>query len=868
MREFKTPMMRQYARIKRKYPDCLLFFRLGDFYELFLEDAKIGAEIMGITLTRRNKGKDGDIPMAGVPYHAADAYLAKLVKAGHKVAICEQVGSTDGSGIVDREVVRVVTPGTVLDEKSLESKENNFLVSITTDGKKKLGYAFADLSTGDFQANQLDTSDFKQALSNELTKINPTEAILPEKLYNDPLILKTLREQKDLNIYCFYEWDVFTANAHELLVNHFGVQTLRGFGLAGWDEAIKASAALLGYLKQTQKDRVKHLQHPHTVDQKEYLALDRSTIINLELFATLREGEKKGTLIDLLDNTRTAMGGRMLRAWLRRPLLSRKRIEGRLAAVEAFAKNVSSTADLRENMEGIADVERILSRLAVGTGNARDLVGLKTSLQKILKVKEKLNGFESELIRSIHDNLDSQIEVVIKAIEDQIVEEPRVELKQGGLIKSGVSDELDKLRQSITGSKEWLSSLEKKERERTGIGSLKVGFNKVFGYYIEVSKPNLKLVPENYVRKQTLANAERFITPELKEKEEIVLTAEEKINELEYQIFLEVVERVLREVQVLQRSARAVATLDCLLSFAELARRENYVKPQIVESGEIKIKDGRHPVVERLLEDGQFVPNDTELNNKNQQLLIVTGPNMAGKSVYLRQVALITLMSQMGSFVPAKEATISVVDRIFVRSGASDMITSGLSTFMVEMVETANILNHATKNSLVVLDEIGRGTSTYDGVSIAWAVAEYLVSHPKTSPKTLFATHYHELQTLAEQYSKIKNYQMAVKESSKGEPIFLHKVVEGGASHSYGIEVAKLAGVPKDVVYRAVEVLGKLEEREVDAPRKKIAVAPQEQVEFLSREESEIIEELKNLDPEKLTPLEALSKLAELKGKI
>jgi DNA mismatch repair protein MutS len=867
MPKFQTPMMRQYMEIKSQYPDCLLFFRLGDFYELFLDDAKIGAKVLEITLTSRNKGKDGRIPMAGVPYHAVDSYLAKLVKAGHKVAICEQVGEPNGSGIVDREVVRIVTPGTVLSEQTLEKKENNYIASITID-PKKIGLAVADLSTGDFQAAEFKNLAVEQTLSDELTRINPREVILPENLYNNPQILKILKRQRDTNIYCFYDWEVFADNARELLKNHFGVKTLRGFDLEDKDAALKSAAALLGYLKHTQRDKVGHLKKIRTYSPEEHLVLDRSTVLNLELFGTLRDGEKKGSLISFLDETSTAMGGRMLRAWLRKPLARKEIIDHRLAVVKALSQDCPVSDGLRECLKEVADIERILSRLAVGIGNARDLVSLKSSVRKILEIKDRLGDFKAPLLKTIRQDIDPKIEPLAKVIDAYIVDEPPVDIKQGGLIKAGVNAELDELRQSISGSKEWIADLEGKERERTGIASLKVKYNKVFGFYIEVSKANLHLVPENYRRKQTLVNAERFITPELKEKEEIVLTAEERISELEYKIFLELVARVLEDVEALQKTAQAIATLDCLLNFAQLAVKENYCRPKIVATGEIKIKDGRHPVVEKLLEDEQFVPNDTFLDNEKQQLLIITGPNMAGKSVYLRQVALITIMAQMGSFVPAKEATISVADRIFVRSGASDMITSGLSTFMVEMVETANILNHATKDSLVILDEIGRGTSTYDGVSIAWAVAEYLVSHPKTCPKTLFATHYHELLTLAEQYSKIKNFQMMVEESSKGNPIFLHKVVAGGASHSYGIEVAKLAGVPKDVIYRAVEVLGKLEDREVDAPQRKIAVAPKEQMEFISEKESEIAKEIKEVDLENTTPLEALRKLVELKKKL
>ena len=866
MTEFSTPMMRQYLAIKKQYPDCLLFFRLGDFYELFMDDAKVGSKTLGITLTSRDKVKDGRIPMAGVPYHAVDSYLAKLVKAGYKVAICEQTSVPNGTGIVDREVVRIVTPGTVLDEKNLEQKENNYLVSISYFGND-LGIAFADISTGDFQATQIGTENLHEVIRDELSRFRPSECILPEKLYGDPKLLRTLRMQQGLNIYCFYDWDIFAENAKDLLRKQFGVSTLKAFGIEDKPQALKAAAALLGYLKHTQKDRVDHLRAIHTYTSHEHVSLDRSTILNLELFSTLREGDKKGSLISVLDQTTTAMGGRLLRQWILAPLKNREKIQERLDSVEEFYTQRPLKNTIQELLKEVLDIERILSKLSVGIGNPRDLIGLEQSLLKVLLVKQALKKVRTPLLHRIREALSDELSEIVERVKKHITEDPPVDVRQGRFIRKGINRELDDLRERIGGGKEWLAKLEKKERERTKIPSLKVRFNSVFGFYIEVSKANLHLVPNDYIRKQTLVNAERFITPELKSQEELVLTAEERMNLLEYEIFVSLVSSLVKQTKILQKAAGAIATLDVLVTFAHLAEKKKYCKPYLTTKGEIEIHDGRHPVVEELLEDEQFVPNDVTLNQGDHQLLLITGPNMAGKSVYIRQVALITLMTHIGSFVPSREAKISIVDRIFVRSGASDVISSGLSTFMVEMIETAHILHHATKDSLLIMDEIGRGTSTYDGISIAWAVAEYLVCHPKITPKTLFATHYHELQSLSQKYQKIKNYQMAV-EGKKGEPIFLHKVVPGGASHSYGIAVAKLAGVPTDVIYRAVEVLRKLEERKVETPVGKLDIAPPDQMTLFKHEDHPIMKELKGLEVDTMTPLEALETLALWKKKI
>jgi DNA mismatch repair protein MutS len=857
-----TPMMKQYMEIKKQHLDCLLFFRMGDFYELFLEDAHIGAKVLDITLTGKSNGKNDRIPMAGVPYHAVDSYLAKLVKAGYKVAICEQVSEPNKYGIVDREVIRIVTPGTVLDEKTLEKKENNFIISIFMNDKH-LGFAAADISTGQFQTCQFVLGNAVQILSDELSRLRPAECILHHTHYNNPQLLKTLSLQKGLNIYCFHDWDTITTNAKSYLKNHFGVNHVSVFGLEDKPLALEASAALLGYIRATQKNHIHHFKTITSYSNQDYMLLDKSTMINLELFSTIRDNEKKGSLISVLDHTMTAMGGRMLRDWIRKPLINKDEITKRHDAVQLFLEEHVACNNLREELGLIADIERIIARLSVGIGNAKDLYNLKKSLQVALSIKKQLNQktLQKPLIKTICDDISKEIDDVVNLIDMYIVDDPPFDVKTGGIIKKNLSDDLDKLRRQISTLKEWLLNFETEEKQKTGISSLKVRFNQVFGFYIEVSKSNLHLAPKHYYRKQTLVNGERFITPELKEKEELILTAEEKINDIEFKLFCEVLKKVLQKVVAIQQTAQSIAVLDCILNFAYIAEKKNYTRPQIKTGGAINITAGRHPVVEQLLEEKQFVPNDVLLNQTEHQLLLITGPNMAGKSVYIRQVALIVLLAQIGCFVPAEQAEISVVDRIYVRSGASDVITSGLSTFMVEMVETAHILNHATKNSLIIMDEIGRGTSTYDGISIAWAIAEYLVTNKHVAAKTLFATHYHELQELEKHYpEKIKNYHMAIEEKD-GQPIFLHTILRGGASHSFGVAVAKLAGVPKDVVKKAKELLPNLEKRDVEKQSNHTL-----NVEADSQSSLQL--ELQKINIHNITPLEALNILAELKKKI
>lgn len=882
MPEVTTPMMRQYQAIKKQYPDCLLLYRMGDFYELFMEDAHIGAQILNITLTGKSNGKNDRIPMAGVPYHAIDIYLPKLVKAGYKVAICEQLSPPNKKGLVERDVVRVVTPGTLLDEKALNKKENNYIISVLIE-KNILAMTVADLSTGYFATTQIDTDDVEKSLLDELAKLQPSECILPEVLYADPYILKKLSTQKNLSIFPFSSWDMYSHHAKKILKQHFGILTLESFEVKDQKVALQTAAALLGYLQETQKGNVSHIKKLTSLKKTDGLVLDQATIINLELFSTIREHDTRGTLISIMDHTVTAMGGRLLRQWIKKPLIEKEEIEHRFNAVETFIHSALLREQIRELFRQIPDIERLLSRLSVNLGNARDLVNLKLALQTILAARTLFDDINDTLIKKQRKEIASDLRSIVSKIGTVIVDEPPITIKEGRMIRTGIHKDLDTLREKIETSKEWITELEKTEKEKTGISSLKVRFNKVFGFYIEISKTNADKVPKHYNRKQTLVNGERFITEELKHHEEIILTAEEKIHALEYRIFLDIITFVLQHTETIQNAAASIAVVDCITSFSFLSEKNRYVRPKILYSGELRIKQGRHPVVENLLEDIPYVPNDVILDNITQQLLLITGPNMAGKSVFIRQIALIVLMGQMGCFVPAQSAHISIMDRIFVRSGASDVITSGLSTFMVEMVETAYILNNATKNSLIIMDEIGRGTSTYDGISIAWAVAQYLVTNFKPAPKTLFATHYHELQSLEEKYPKhIKNYHMAVTEE-KGEPIFLHTILPGGASHSFGVAVAKLAGVPQSVIDNAYEILKTLEFREIEK-RKESSVrhSGEEQSDdsriknrsWTSQDDNTtiankiLLKELEKVDIGNMTPIEALNKLADLKEKL
>ena len=806
-REFSTPMMQQYISIKRQYPDCLLFYRLGDFYELFLDDALIGAKALDITLTRRPRGKDGDIPMAGVPFHAADAYIAKLVKQGFKIAICEQISEPTAKGIVERDVVRIVTPGTIVDEKTLIAKRNNYTMSICF-GENTIGISVADISTGDFQATQILYSDNPASIiSNQYARFSPAECIVNTTTYHNPLLLKLLTQEKNINISCFETWDLDAERGEKNLKKHFNVKTLRSFGLHEMPYALSAAGALFGFLCHTQKNRVGHITTFKTYSSDEHLLLDASTISNLELFKTIRDGDEYGSFIQSIDRTSTAMGGRLLRTWIREPLRSKKLIDARLSSVEYFIHERNLRTKIQQELKAMYDIERILSRLTIGIGSPHDVINLKETLKNTVKIHSHLSNIKDTLIQNYIKEIPDLQELIAK-VEYLLIPTPPFDPKSGGLIQPNVHKELDALHENIRESKEWIANLETREKERTGIHSLKVRFNNIFGYYIEISKYYVDQAPKDYIRKQTTVNGERFITSELQKYEDIVLHGQELINTLEYTLFTELIDYILSHTALLRRISESSASIDCLIGFSEIADYERYSKPTITATGEIDIQDGRHPVVEQL-RDTSFVPNDTNLNNEDHQLMLITGPNMAGKSVYMRQVALIVLMAHMGSFVPAKRASISLTDRIFVRSGASDNIGRGLSTFMVEMVETAYILNHATEKSLIIMDEIGRGTSTYDGISIAWAIAEHLVTHPKQASKTLFATHYHELQQLEKEYpEKIKNYHMAIEEVSD-TPLFIYRLTRGGAHGSYAIAVAKLAGVPDSVTKRAGELLKK-----------------------------------------------------------
>lgn len=849
--QFSTPMMQQYMRIKGEHLDALLMYRLGDFYELFLDDALVGAKVLQITLTRRPRGKDGDIPMAGVPYHAADRYIAKLVKAGYKVAICEQVSEPDSKGIVDREVIRIVTPGTILDEQSLEQKEHNYIMSIIFRGSMT-AFAAADISTGDFYCGEYgkDAPDF-HTLKHILLRFKPAECLLNHENYNNPEVLGFLKNHGVHNCVNVPQWDDFTSRASAKLLKQFRVATLKSIGIDSEKHAIEATSALLGYVSETQRGHIEHLTSLKRYTSEDSVVLDESTVSNLELFATLQGKGSEGSLIHAIDHTVSGAGGRMLREWVKQPLRSLSEIEERQKAVQELLHNLKLRTVIREKISEMYDIERILARIATGIGNAADLVNLKTSLSCAIEALKHTSTMEH--LPTVSSSTSSKIKSITELIDKHIQDTPPLDIRGGNIIKDGVDAALDDLRAVLHGGKSHIEVMEEREKESTGITTLKIRFNKVFGYYIEVSKSYVETVPSHYMRKQTLVNAERFMTPELKEYEERIMTAQATSEELEYQLFLGVVRKVEEISEDIQHISRCIAQIDCLSTFAHNAHEYRYVQPKIVTTGQLAIADGRHPVLEQLMENHTFVPNSVLLDQTRNQLHIITGPNMAGKSVYMRQVALITLLAHIGAYVPAREATISIVDRIFVRSGASDMITSGLSTFMVEMVETAHILQYATSKSLIILDEIGRGTSTYDGVSIAWAVADYLVTQAKKGPKTLFAAHYHELQKLEMDYpDRISNYHMAI-EDHKGVPIFLYHIVEGPASHSYGIAVAQLAGVPENVIIRARTILQGLESSTDHASTDGI---------------SKLEKALKSLNLDSLTPVEALSYLADVQKKL
>ncbi len=865
-----TPMMEQYFRIKKEHRDALLFFRLGDFYEMFYEDAKIGAPVLEIALTSRQ-----GVPMCGVPYHSVNAYLAKLLKRGFKVAVCEQVEDPrTAKGVVKREVIKVLTPGTAVEVDLEEAKESAICASVFLD-EEGWGLALIDLVSGEIKTSQ-GTGEEKKRLADELFRASPREVIFPE---GDEEKLPTIMAKDELDQVMkspLEAWAFDGMQARELLLEHFRVVSLAGFGLEGRNLAVRAAGALLSYLKKVRKDALNLIHKISYTFSSQNLLLDATTIRNLELVKNLRDGRSKDSFLDIVDLTVTSLGGRLLRSWLLQPLLDCREIDERLSAVEEWLKRPIERKGLRDGLKGILDLERLSGKISLAAAHPRDLVALKRSLLPLPQIRSLLDDLSSQKIQELRGRWDNAREVV-DLIERSILDEPAFLLTEGGIVKDGCNAELDELKAVSRSGKTFIAQLEKRERERTGISSLKVRYNRVFGYYIEVTKPNLSQVPGDYVRKQTLLNSERFITPELKEYEEKVLHAEERIGELEYKLFQEVRQQVSLETQRLQRIAAAVATLDVLSALAELAALRNYSRPEVNGEDVIKIVEGRHPVIE-VANQEPFIPNDTYLDNREDQLLIITGPNMGGKSTYLRQVALICILAQMGSFVPAGKATIGVVDRIFTRIGATDFLTAGQSTFMVEMLETANILHSATPRSLVLLDEIGRGTSTFDGLSIAWAVAEYLHDHEAIRAKTLFATHYHELTELALTLKKIKNYHVSVKEW-KGDVVFLRKIVPGPSDQSYGVHVAKLAGIPAAVIERAKEILFNLEKQELDeSGQPKIAYrssARRDRAQLLlfreDREQEvlrEIRDRLEDADLSSLTPLAALNFLSELQKKL
>ncbi len=853
-----TPMRRQYLRIKKQYPDTIVFFRLGDFYETFDEDAKLVAQACDIVLTSRPVGKDQRVPLAGVPYHAVDGYLAKLLKAGHKVAIVEQVGDVTGRGLVEREVVRVVTPGTLVEPEMLEAGRNNYLAAAIRDGGRA-GLAYVDVSTGEFAATQLDGSNTPQLLAEELARLQPAELLLRSRETDLALPATEITEVA--------AWQFDLDAAQRALLDQLEVASLDGFGLSRAPLAVRAAGAIVHYLQETQPAVLTQLKDLHTYSTSQFMVLDPATRRNLELTETIRRGAVQGSLLGVLDKTVTAMGGRMLRGWISQPLLELEALQARMDAVDCLVRNTPARTRLRTLLKGVVDLERLTSRAIQGSAGPRALQGIQHSLQAIPAIRAALEEVVAgadppEMLQTLKA-LDACTDVA-ELIAQAIADEPPATLTVTGAIRNGFSAERDNIVASSRDAKAWVASLEKRERARTGIKTLKVGYNKVFGYYLEVTKANSERVPEEYIRKQTLVNAERYITPELKEYETLILNAEERLLELERRIFHQVVEQVAAAGARLLRLARAVARADVLAALAEVALHHRYVRPSLADDDQIDIVAGRHPVVEVAQRDEPFVPNDARLA-ADEAILVITGPNMSGKSTYLRQVALIVLMAQIGSFVPADQARIGLVDRIFTRIGAQDEISAGQSTFMVEMIETANILHHATSRSLLILDEIGRGTSTYDGISIAWAVVEYVHNHPRLRAKTLFATHYHELTQLAEFLPRVRNYNVAVAEEGN-RVVFLRKIVPGGADRSYGIHVAQLAGLPKPVVHRAEEILDELE-RGARAPGASRRVVEVRQLPLFVAADP-VREELRELDVSSMTPLEALTKLYELQKRV
>lgn len=875
-----TPMMQKYMETKAEYPDCILFYRLGDFYEMFFDDAVTASRELEITLTGKSCGQEERAPMCGVPYHAVEGYLTRLVSKGYKVAICEQVEDPkQAKGLVKREVVRIVTPGTILDAQAMDETKNNYIMCIVYIADR-YGVAVADVSTGDYFVTELPDSN---RLMDEISKFTPSEIICNESFYMSGMNFDDMRERLKIAIYSLESWYFDDTECKKKLLGHFKVSSLESLGLGDYDCGVISAGALLQYLLETQKNDLSHITHLTPYASGKYMLLDSSTRRNLELCETLREKQKRGSLLWVLDKTKTAMGARTLRKYVEQPLIDKQEIEKRLDAVEELKNLAICREEIREYLTPVYDLERLITRITYGTANPRDLTAFAGSLKMLPPIKCILEDMHCELLLELKEELDT-LEDLCTLVENAIADEPPIAMKEGNIIRDGYNEEVDKLRRAKSDGKSWLAKVEEEEREKTGIKNLRIKYNKVFGYYLEVTNSYKNLVPDYYMRKQTLTNAERYITPELKELEDTILGAEDKLYALEYELYCTVRDTIAGEVERIQKTAKAVAALDVFTSLALVAERNRYVRPKMNEKGIIDIKDGRHPVIEQMISTGSFICNDTYLDDKKQRISIITGPNMAGKSTYMRQAALIVLMAQIGSFVPASKANIGLVDRIFTRVGASDDLASGQSTFMVEMTEVANILRNATGQSLLILDEIGRGTSTFDGLAIAWAVVEYISDAKLLGAKTLFATHYHELTELEGKIDNVNNYCIAVKE--KGDDIvFLRKIVKGGADKSYGIQVAKLAGVPNLVINRAKEIVEELIQEDItirvseiaskETPAKKKGTSKRyDEVDlaqfslFDTVKDDDVLEELKNIDVGNLTPIDALNTIYRLQNKL
>lgn len=873
-----SPMMQHYLKTKEEYPGCILFYRLGDFYEMFFEDAKIVSKELELTLTGRACGLEERAPMCGVPFHAADTYINRLVQRGYKVAICEQMEDpSTAKGIVKREVIRIATPGTNIDMQSLDETKNNYIMCVVY-GVEKYGIAIADVTTGDFFVTEVDS---ERKLLDELNKFSPSEIICNEAFYMSGVDITDMRERLRIAVTALDSWYFGDELAKETLLSHFKIHSLEGLGLVDYDSGVLASGALLKYLYETQKNTLSNILAIHPYSIGKYMIIDSSSRRNLELVETLREKQKRGSLLWVLDKTKTAMGARLLRSYVEQPLIDKAEIIKRQDLIATLNKNEITREELREYLNPIYDLERLITRITYQTANPRDLIAFRNSLEMLPAIFMLLSDLSGELVNEIRDEFDD-LKDLYALLCESIQEEPPISTRDGDIIKDGYNEEVDRLRRAKTEGKNWLAQLEAQEREKTGIKNLRIKYNKVFGYYLEVTNSFKDMVPDYYVRKQTLTGAERYITPELKELEDTILGSEDRLTSLEYELFKAVRDHIGENVSRIQRTAKAIAQIDVFASLALVASRNNYCRPKINESGILDIKNGRHPVVEQMITNDLFIDNDTYLDNNNHRISIITGPNMAGKSTYMRQTALIVLMAQIGSFVPAVSANVGIVDRIFTRVGASDDLASGQSTFMVEMNEVANILRNATSNSLLILDEIGRGTSTFDGLSIAWAVVEHISNTKLIGAKTLFATHYHELTELEGKLSGVNNYCIAVKE--KGDDIvFLRKIVKGGADKSYGIQVAKLAGLPDTVIERAKEIVNELVNNDiteivrnisVDTTSKRRKKEHLDEVDlsqmslFDTLSDDNIIDELKNVDIGNMTPLDALNKLYELQNKV